>query len=179
MAEATEEEDERPYSGLMGAFPYAFRHSESWLFRSYTLIGGLLALVVALLFVLALVVLVAATTSGPGGTFTVSRAFFIVVGLFVVAPLLAPVLLVARRHRHDSADRREDALLALSGYFFVGSLYLGLLISVPSEQQTTPVGALAPVVEFLYALPALFGLLPPLLAVVVMAMIQRISDQKS
>ena len=97
MSEATVEEgneteaEESTYSGLVGAFPYAFRRSDSWLFRSYVVLGGLVAAVIALLFVFALVVLIAGTTGGRGGTFTLSRAFFIVVGLFVVAPVLAPV----------------------------------------------------------------------------------------
>ena len=170
MSEATVEEgngteaEESTYSGLVGAFPYAFRRSDSWLFRSYVVLGGLVAAVIALLFVFALVVLIAGTTGGRGGTFTLSRAFFIVVGLFVVAPVLAPVLAVARHHRRERADRRYDAALALAGYLFVCSLYIGLVISVPPAQQTTPTGALAPAIEALYTLPALVGLLPPALA---------------
>lgn len=168
MSEATAEgkrEDEgETYSGLVSAFPYAVRESDSWLFRSYAFVGGLVALVLSLLFVFALVVLVAATTGGPGGSFTVSRAFFVVVGLFVVAPVLAPVLLVARHHRHEGGDDRYDALLALAGYLFLTSLYVGAVITVPPAQQTTTTGTLAPVVGILYALPALAGLLPPLLA---------------
>lgn len=174
MAEATTGgEDDRSYSGLLSAFPYAFRRSESWLFRTYALVGGLLALGIALLFVLAFVVLVAATTGGPGGTLTVSRAFFVLVGVLVVAPVLAPVLMVARRHRRDSANRRDDALLALSGYLFLGSLYVGLLITVPPEQRATPAGATAPVVAFLYGLPAIAGLLAPLLGAGLIVLVHR------
>lgn len=178
MPEATAEgsdRDERTYSGLVSAFPYALRESDSWLFKCYVLVGGLVAAAVTLLFVFALVVLVAATTGGPGGTFTVSRAFFVIVGLFVVAPVLAPVLLVARRHRHTRASRRYDAALALAGYLLLCSLYVGVVITVPPEQQIQPTGALAPVVEALYALPALGGLLPPVLAVGVMAVVHRLA----
>jgi hypothetical protein len=175
-AEGGEPEDERTYSGLVSAFPYAVRRSDSWLFKSYAVAGGLVAGVVALLFVLALVVLIAATTGGPGGSLTVSRAFFIVTGLFVVAPLCAPVLLVARRHRRAHATQGYDAALALAGYCLLASLYVGLVISVPSEQQAAPTGLLAPVVEVLYGLPALAGILPPALAVCVIALVHRTAD---
>jgi len=179
MSEATADKGEQEgqtYSGLVSAFPYAFRRSDSLLLKSYVVVGGLVAVVVTLLFCFALVVLVAATTGGPGGTFTVSRAFFIVIGLFVVAPLLAPVLLVARRHRRSEGTGRStryDAALALAGYLLLTSLYVAVVITIPPEQQTVPAGALAPVVEFLYALPALAGLLPPIAAVCAMIVIHR------
>lgn len=176
MSEATADEGEQEgqtYSGLVSAFPYAFRRSDSLLFKSYVAVGGLVAVIVTLLFLFALVVLVAATTGGPGGTFTVSRAFFIVVGLFVVAPVLAPILLVARRHRRGRAKKGYDATLALAGYLLLVSLYVGVVITIPPTQQAAPAGTLAPVVEFLYALPALAGLLPPIAAVCVMIVIHR------
>ena len=166
-------EEESTYSGLVSAFPYAVRESDSRLFRSYALLGGLLALGLVLLFVLALIVVIAATTDGAGGTFSLSRAFFVLVGLSVVAPVLAPVLFVARRHRREGADRRYDAVLACTGYLFVASLYVGVIITVPAEQQATPTGALAPVVEFLYGLPALAGLLSPVLAAVGIYLVHR------
>jgi cytochrome c biogenesis factor len=169
----TESEDGSTYSGLVSAFPYAVRKSNSWLFRSYALLGGLLSLGLVLLFVLALVVVIAATTAGAGGTFSLSRAFFVLVGLSVVAPLLAPVLFVARHHRREGADRRYDAALALAGYLFAASLYVGVIITVPAEQQATPTSTLTPVVEFLYGLPALAGLLPPALAAVGIYLVHR------
>ncbi|PSP71990.1 hypothetical protein BRC86_13720 [Halobacteriales archaeon QS_3_64_16] len=171
--ERSEPENESTYSGLLSAFPYAIRRSDSWLFRSYALLGGLLALGLVLLFVLALVVVIAATTAGAGGTFSLSRAFFVLVGLSVVGPTLAPVLFVAHHHRREGADRRYDAALALAGYLFAASLYVGVIITIPPEQQATPAGALAPVVEFLYGLPALAGLLPPVLAAIGIYLVHR------
>jgi len=165
------------YRGVVGAFPYAFRASESWLFRSYVALGGLLTLVVSLLFVAAVVVVIAGTAGGRGGSLTLSRSFFAVVGLFVVVPLVAPVLFVARRHRRrerdDPADGSYDAALAAAGYLFVVALYLGLVISVPPGQQATPTGALAPIVAALYALPQLAGLVPPLVAAAVILLVHR------
>jgi hypothetical protein len=165
------------YRGVVGAFPYAFRASDSRLFRSYVALGGLLTLAVSLLFIAAVVGVIAGTTGGRGGSLTLSRSFFAVVGLFVVVPLVAPVLFVARRHRRrerdDPADGRYDAALAAAGYLFVVALYVGLVISVPPAQQTTPTGALAPVVAALYGLPQLAGLGPPLVAAAVILLCHR------
>jgi len=162
------------YGGVVGAFPYAFRASDSRLFRSYVVLGGLLTVAVSLLFVAAVVGVIAGTTGGRGGNLTLSRSFFAVVGLFVVVPLVAPVLFVARRHRRGVRDDGPyDAALAAAGYLFVGALYVGLVISVPPAQQSTPTGTLAPVVAVLYALPQLAGVGPPVVAAAVVLLCHR------
>ena len=166
------------YRGVVGAFPYAFRASDSLLFRTYVALGGLLTVAVSLLFIAAVVGVIAGTTGGRGGSLTLSRSFFAVVGLFVVVPLVAPVLFVARRHRRarergDAVAGPYDAALAAAGYLFVLALYVGLVISVPPGQQTTPTGALAPLIAALYGLPQLAGLMPPLLAAAVILLCHR------
>ncbi|NLV09645.1 hypothetical protein ACAH01_14200 [Halomicrobium sp. HM KBTZ05] len=170
---ATEEADDS-YDGLFGAFPYAFRSSDSVLFRTYVVVGGLAALATGLLFTLALVVLIAETIGGGGGQFSFVRAFFVFVGMLVVAPLIAPVLFVARRLRRGRADGRFAAVLAGLGYGFLGSLYLGALISAPAAQQTLPSNPLlSSVVATLYALPRPAGIAPPLLVGVAMLVVAR------
>lgn len=164
---------DEPYRGAPGAFPYAFRASESRLFRSYAVLGGVLASLVAVVFLIALVVLVADTAGTGGGTFTFVRAFFVFVGFLVVAPLVAPVLLVARHHRRTGSNPRYDAALAAAGYLFILSLYLGLVISIPPDQQARPAGRLAPLVALFYDLPQLAGLVPPTLAAALMALAHR------
>ncbi|ACV47440.1 MULTISPECIES: hypothetical protein [Halomicrobium] len=162
------------YDGLFGAFPYAFRSSDSVLFRTYVVVGGLAALATGLLFTLALVVLIGETIGGGGGQFSFVRAFFVFVGMLVVAPLIAPVLFVARRIRRGHADRRFAAVLAGLGYGFLGSLYLGALISAPATQQTLPSNPLlSAVVAGLYDLPRLAGLAPPLVVAGAMAVVAR------
>jgi hypothetical protein len=165
------------YGGVFGAFPYAFRASDSHLFRSYVVLGGLLTVAVSLLFVAAVIGVIATTTGGRGGSLTLSRSFFAVVGLFVVVPLVAPALFVARRHRRrerdDPADGRYDASLAAAGYLFVGALYVGLVVSVPPSQQTTPTGALAPLIGVLFALPQVSGVVPPLVAAALILLVHR------
>lgn len=148
------------YGGLLGAFPYAFRESDSWLFRAYVVVGGLLAAFVAALFALALVVQVFRTAGVGGGTFTFSRAFFILVGFLVVVPLVAPVLFVARRHRRETAREGFDARMALAGFLYVGTLVLGALLAGTEAPRPGP---LAPVVGALHDAPAWLGAVPPLL----------------
>jgi uncharacterized membrane protein YuzA (DUF378 family) len=170
MAEASVEEsgkpDEEAYGGLFGAIPYALRASRSWLFKVYVIVGGLAALVVAILMALALVTLVSRTATAGGGSLTLSRAFYVLVGLFVVGPLLAPILFVARRHRRVGDEKTYDASLAVAGYLFFAALYVGLVITVPTDQQESVGGALAVVVEFLYTLPGIWGLVPPTFAAI-------------
>jgi uncharacterized membrane protein YuzA (DUF378 family) len=153
------------YGGFFGAYPYAFRNSESRLFRSYVVLGGLLTAFVVVFFVMALVTLIANTVGTVGGTFTFVRAFYIVVGLAVVAPLAAPVLLVARRHRRVGASVDYDGALAAGGYLFLFSLYLALVISAPPGARSDPPAVIAPLVDLLYGLPPAAGAVPPLVAI--------------
>lgn len=162
------------YRGILGAVPFAIRESDSWVFRAYAVAGSLTALLVALLVGTALVVLVAATAGAAGGMLTLSRAFFVVVGLLVVAPLVAPVLFVARRHRRDrDVDPRYDLALGAAGFGFLLALYAGLLATVPPAQQTPPTGLFAPVVRFLYGLAPLVGLVPPTVAALLIYGVHR------
>lgn len=167
MASA-ESDDGEAYRGLVGAIPYAIRRSDSWLFRCYGIVGGVIAGFVTLLFGLGLILLIGETAGVGGGSFTVSRAFFVVVGLFAVGPMVAPILFVARRHRRGLAvDSRYDAALAASGFLFVVALYAGAVVSAPRE------GTAGPAVEAAYALPRVAGIVPPLAAAVLTVLLHR------
>lgn len=161
------------YRGLPGAFPYALLHSDSWLFMSYVVVGGLAAVVLAVAFVLALVVALGDTFGAGGGTFTFTRAFVLFVGFLVVVPVVAPILLVARRHRRGGSTVRYDRALAASGYLFVPALYLLLVISAPPGLREQPTGDLAPVVRLLYDLPPAASVLPPLAAAAITYLVHR------
>ncbi|WP_224267973.1 hypothetical protein [Haloprofundus salinisoli] len=154
------------YNGVFGAFPYALRHSTSWLFRVYVAVSALVALFLTLVVAMGLVVLIANTADFGGGQLTLSRSFYAVVGLLLVAPVLAPTLFVARRHRREESreNERYDFVLGLAGFAFLASLYVGAIITVPPDLQTPVSGWYAPLVELLYGLPQLAGLVPPLLA---------------
>lgn len=169
-----DEGDRRSTGGLLRSFPDSFRASDSALFRSYAVLAGLLGLLAALLFAAALIVWFVSTL-GSSALVTSSNALIGVVAVFVLGPLFAPVLLVARRHRRGRPDARYDRRLALAGYLFVASLYVGLVISVPPDQQEPVSGALAPVVGFLYGLPQVVGVVPPLLAAGLLWLVHRAS----
>lgn len=153
MTEATATDG---YGGLFGAFPFALRRSRSLVFKLYVVVGAVMALVVALLFFLGLIRIFADT--GGSATLAFARTFVVVVGLLVVIPIVTPILLVARRHRRGIGDDvRYDRRLALSGFLFLGALYVGLIPTVPPEHRTEVGGSLAPVVETLYGLPWTVG----------------------
>lgn len=158
------------YGGVFGAFPFALRASDSLLFRSYVVVGGLAILFTSLLVVMGLVQLMGRTAAVAGGTFTFSRAFFVLVGLLAVAPMLAPVLLVARRRRRGTvASARHDAAFGLLGYLAVLSLYLGLVVSAPDPLEPDGGG----VVGLLNALPdAAGGALPAATVVLLYAVVR-------
>jgi len=139
--------------------------SESWILRSYGIVGTLLAVFVTLIVALAFPVWVESTL-GASQTVTFSRAFLLVSGLLLVAVLLAPMVYAHRRDGDGDRSRRSDALLGASGYLLVGSLYLSLLISAPPGRRGTPPAVLAPLVEFLYGLDPAFAVVPPLAAAV-------------
>ncbi|AAV47914.1 hypothetical protein BDK61_3535 [Haloarcula quadrata] len=150
-----------PYNGLPGAFPYAFRATDSLLFKAYVPVALLLSVAITLVFSFGLITQLAETGSVRGGTFTFSRSFFLFVGLLLVAPLLAPVLSVARRHRRTASSVAYDRALALSAFLFIGSIYLALLTSAPAELREPTQSA---VVGFFYSLPPIAGVVPPMLA---------------
>lgn len=166
-------EGERSYKGLLGSFRYSYGESDSFVYRAYVVVSALLSALLAILFALALIGVIAATL-GASESITLVRSFFVLIGLLVIAPILAPVLLVARRHRKRlGSGRSYDTALAIGGYLFIGALYLGLLISVPPALQETTAGRLGVIVDLLYGLPSALGIVPPVLAVLAIVALHR------
>jgi len=156
------------YRGLIGAVPYAFRRSSSRLFKLYVVIGTLAAVGIAVVVLSGLVVLLGETAESPGGALTLSRSLYVLIGLFLAGPLLAPTLYVARRHRRSiEVSDRYDSMLAVTGFVFLFSLYVGLVITVQPVQQEVVTGVHAPIIGFLYALPQVAGVVPPTIAGIV------------
>jgi len=159
-------------SVVVGAFRSAFAYTESRLLKSYVLVSALLGGLLAVLLVLALPVWVL-QTAGGSELATFSRAFLIVGGVLLLVALVAPVVSSGRRHARGTASVRADASLALAGYLFVLSLYASLLVSAPTDQRETPPALLAPAVDFLYSLPAVYAVAPPLLAAALILVVHR------
>lgn len=177
MSVSTSASGERGYSGAITAFPYAFRTSNSRAFKAYTVVGGLLTIGGSLLFLLGIVALLGRISGTPAGVLTFLPALYLLVWLFTIAPITAPVLLVARRHRlgDGNDDSSYDRSIALAGFAFIVALYLAAIISTPTgQQETVTPGLFAPIVRFLYELPRIAGIVPPLLAAVVMGVVHRL-----
>lgn len=159
---------------LVGSFRRVLAESDSRLLRSYAVVSALVGTLLALLLVLALPVWIFNTVRGSELA-TFSRAFLVVGGVVLLGVLVAPVVSAGRRRAGESATGRIDVLLGLSGYLFVLSLYIGLLISAPPGQREAPPALLAPVVEFLYGLPQSYGIVPPVLAAVLIGVVHWFS----
>lgn len=139
------------YGGLRGAYRYAYGESSSRLFRSYVVVSALVGLFVAIVIVLGTVTWLANPTGLIG-----ERALLWVIGLFVLVPLATPVLVVARRHRLDAISGGVERLLATTGYLFVLSWYLALIVTDPEDHDVG--GPLGPVVDVLDGLPRPWGI---------------------
>jgi hypothetical protein len=169
-ADGSEAGEADGYGGLFGAFPYAFRASGSRLFRAYVVLGGLVALLLALGFTVSFLISIAQSAGlSQGGLASFVRSFVVLVGFLVVLPLVGPVLLVARRHRRTASDGSYDRALAAAGFLFVLSLYLGVVASMPETfvldgetvTRPDPSGIFAPVVAVLYAIPSITSPIVP------------------
>ncbi|WP_418285930.1 hypothetical protein [Halorubrum sp. DTA46] len=153
------------YRGVFGAIPYAIRNTDSWTMRLYGVLGAITAGLIATVVTLALVVWMGETAGVQSGTFLFSRSLYVLAGFAAVAPLLAPLLFVARRHRRDDPVKPGyDRMLAYAGFLFLGSLYLGMVISAPAGLRDP---AESVVVSALYALPQPAGVVPPVVAAAV------------
>ena len=143
------------YSGILTAYPYAAKTSASWLFRAYVVVSAFVTLFVTVIFVAALIDLIAATASVPGGSLTLSRTFYVVLNLLVILPMVAPVLFVAYRHRRQTAvSTRYDQAMATSGFLYLLAAYVGAASTTPPglQQDTGQLG------QFLYDLPQEVGI---------------------
>lgn len=162
------------YSGVVTAFPYAFRASGSRVFKLYTGIAGLIVLFGTLLFVFAITTVLGELSGTPAGILTFQPALFILVWLFTIAPLAAPVLLAARRHRLGRGEAGFDRAIALSGFVFLVALYLAAIVTTPAAQQPSiEPGLFAPLLRFFYGIPGIAAIVPLLIAAGLMVFVHR------
>jgi hypothetical protein len=173
---------EEGYGGVLGAHRFAFRRARSRLFRTYVVVGATAVALIGMLIILGLVLLIARTASVPGGSLTLSRSFYIVIGVLVILPAMAPILVVARRHRRGRPIAGgQERSLALAGFLYLISIYLGVVASIPPRfrldgawvSRPTPEGLFAPVVSVVYAVPQPLSWVVPLIGAVVIGVVIR------
>jgi hypothetical protein len=150
------------YRGVIGAIHYAFTASSSLLFKLYVVTSAAAVAIIGIFLSIALVVLIGNTAELRGGSVTLSRSFYVVIGLLLILPAVAPILAIARRHRRGiSPSSRFEMILASVGFLFLFSIYLGIVASMPETfvldgemmQRPPPSGMLRPVIKFLYMIP--------------------------
>ncbi|PNW63894.1 UNVERIFIED_CONTAM: hypothetical protein BEN50_24460 [Euhalothece sp. KZN 001] len=170
------------YRGVLGAHGFAFRRARSRLFRTYVIVGAMAVATIVVLIALGLVLLIARTASVPGGSLTLSRSFYIVIGVLLVLPAMAPILIVARRHRRRTPIApHQERLLAVAGFLYLASVYLGVVASIPPQfrldgawvMRPAPDGVFAPVIGLLYAIPQPMAWVLPLGGAVVIGVVIR------
>jgi hypothetical protein len=154
-----------PYSGLFGAYRYAFRQSNSALFRMYVGVSAFIGLFVSILLVLGVV-----NWAGSAGQFG-ERALLSVIGVLILGPLFGPVLIAARRYRLGLDRPGFDRYLGLAGIGFLLSIYLALFVSDPTDHSAP--GPLDVPVSMINELPQTYGLIPPVVATVGLYLIVR------
>lgn len=174
------------YGGIIGAFPYAFRQSTSRSFRVYVVVAAVVTALVTMIVASGVIGLLA-DTGRTEGTAGFVRGFYILVGVAALAPLLAPVLLVARRHRHiDDTRSGYDTAMATAGFTFIILLYTGLVASTPVERQQAlkpliiaaggyqvEINVVSGLARFLYDLPRIAGLIFPLIGTLIVIVVHR------
>lgn len=157
---------------LRTSYGRTFRSSESVLLRSYAVISAIVGIFMVALVLLGLPIWID-QTAGQTALNMIGRALLPLVGLALLFPLVGPVLYAAKNRQKGRADRRGDAALGLAGYLFVISMYLALVISAPADARSDPPALVAPVIELLYGLPPLAGLLPPVVGAILIFAVQQ------
>lgn len=161
-------------SVLRRSFGRTVRASDSLVLRSYAVVAALVGLLMVAIVLLALPHWIA-ETMGHTPLNMAGRALLPLIVFALLFPLVAPVVYAARNHRAGDATSRGDSLLGVVGYLFVLSIYLSLVISAPADARGEPSGLLAPVVDAFYAMPPIYGLLPPVVGVVLIVVTTRIA----
>lgn len=152
------------YRGFIGAYRYAFRQSGSVWFRLYVAASAVLVTFVTILLVLGMIRWIAR----PSGLFG-DRGLLAVLALLIVLPIVAPVLVVARRHRRATSPRPAgaDRWIGVAGFLLVFGIYIGLVIAAPVS------GRRGGFVAALDALPRVAAVGPPLLGLVLLVLAVR------
>lgn len=161
------------YRGVLGAFPYAFRVAASWGFRAYVLLAAVVTVAVTVIVAGGVFELLAASGQA-GGVGAFVRAFYVLVGTAVIIPVVTPVVVLARRHRHGTPTPiHGQRVLAAAGYLFMALVYVGLVASTPPANQQPVSGFFAPVVEPVYGLPRVAGIGFPVIGAAVVYLAVR------
>lgn len=177
------------YGGVIGAFPYAFRQSPSRAFRVYVILASLVTIAVTIIIGGGVIDLLAESGRAEG-TAGFVRGFYLLVGVLALAPLITPVLLVARRHRRGTErHQRYDMAIAFAGFVYVLLLYVGLVASAPPARQQplrplilslgnvkVQIDLTVTIGQFLYDLPRSSVLLFPLVGAILVWLVHRYAE---
>lgn len=147
-------------SAVIAAVRSCWGRDRSAILRSYTIVGVLVTLFSLSLLVLALPTWIAQTT-GTSATLMLAQGLLFLLGLGVVAAVLAPILLAHRRFPTPGEHWRFESLYGGLGYLEIIALYMAMIISAPPDTLGDVPTLLEPVVEALNALDPVLSIVPP------------------
>jgi hypothetical protein len=160
--------------GLVGTYKYAAGKSRSLVFKSYVLISSMIGIFIVFLIVLAGIT----WTANPTGTGPFREQIILgAILLVVIIPLFAPVFVVSRRQQKNRSTAQTDCFMALVGYEYIVSFFIGLGILDPNNHKLY--WPLEGVGRWVDSLPGSYGVVLIILSICMIAMVERKTRKSS
>ena len=160
--------------GLVGTYKYAARKSRSLVFKSYVLISSVIGMFIVFLILLAGITWTANPTGvGPFREQIILGAILLV----VIIPLFAPVFVVSRRQQKSRSTTQTDCFMALVGYGYIVSFFIGLGILDPNNHKLY--WPLEGVGRWVDSLPGPYGVVLIILSICTIVMVERKTRKSS
>ena len=160
--------------GLVGTYKYAAGKSRSLVFKSYVLISSMIGIFIVFLIVLAGIT----WTANPTGTGPFREQIILgAILLVIIIPLFAPVFVVSRRQQKNRSTTQTDCFMALVGYGYIVSFFIGLGILDPNNHKLY--WPLEGVGRWVDSLPGLYGVVLIILSICMIAVVEKKTRRSS
>ena len=159
-------------SAVLAAVRSCLQRDRSPVLRTYAIVALVVSIFALVLLLLALPTWMA-HPSGTSALLMLAPGLLALGGLAVIAALVAPVLLAHRRVPDPGAEPTTEFVYGLFGYAVVVALYAALIISAPEGARGDPPSGLEPLIEPLYGLHPLVGIVPPVVVVGLLLLVDR------
>jgi len=160
--------------GLVGTYKYAAGKSRSLVFKSYVLISSMIGIFIVFLIVLAGIT----WTANPTGTGPFREQIILgAILLVIIIPLFAPVFVVSRRQQKNRSTTQTDCFMALVGYGYIVSFFIGLGILDPNNHKLY--WPLEGVGRWVDSLPGPYGVVLIILSICMIAVVEKKTRKSS
>ena len=139
----------------------------------------LIILTVLFLFIVFLIVLAGITwTANPTGAGPFREQIILgAILLVIIIPLFAPVFVVSRRQQKNRSTTQTDCFMALVGYGYIVSFFIGLGILDPNNHKLY--WPLEGVGRWVDSLPGLYGVVLIILSICMIAVVEKKTRRSS